>query len=96
MIGAEAEARVEREYVAWMAEDTFWTQTNYLSPHEYIIRRVHPELVDRMRALIAEEGYAARFQGHTWRYVDLGAYRYWVVGVVLNRARLDAGGVERE
>ncbi len=82
----------ERGLLGWMVKDAVWHRTTYVSPHEYILRDEYPELFAAMKELVREEGYPDRFQGRTYRYADLGAHRYWLMGVVLNRA---LGGLGR-
>ncbi len=85
----------EERGLGWMVNDAVWHRTTHVSPHEYILRDEYPELFAAVKERVGEEGYPGRFQGRTYRYADLGAHRYWLMGVVLNRARLDVGGVER-
>ncbi len=82
----------EERRLLGMVKDADWTPTAYIEAHEYIIRDEYPELFAAMKELVGEEGYPGRFQGRTYRYADLGGHRYWLMGVVLNRA---LGGVER-
>ncbi len=47
-----------------------------------------------MKACLLDHGYSGRFLDRDYTYTNIGPYRYWVVGGVLNRARLDTGGVD--
>ncbi len=82
----------ERGFLEWLLDDAIWTPTTYIKPHEYILEKNHGELFALMKARIEEAGYEAPFQGRTYRYVDVGEYRYWLMEPVLNRT---LGGVER-
>ncbi len=82
----------ERGLLEWLLGDAIWTPTAYIKPHEYIVRKDHEELFALMETRIEEEGYDAPFQGRTYRYVDVGEHRYWLMEPVLNRA---LRGVER-
>ena len=75
-----------------MVNEAVWQATSYIEPHEYIVRDEYPELFALMKARIEKAGYDAPFRGRTYRYVDLGDHRYWLMEPVLNRA---LGGVER-
>ncbi len=78
----------EEGYLEWLLDDAIWTATTYIKPHQYIVRKDHGELFALMEARLKEEGYDAPFQARTYRYVDVGEHRYWLMGVVLNRARV--------
>ncbi len=78
----------ERGLLEWLLSDAIWTATTYIKPHEYIVEKDHGELFALMEARLKGEGYEAPFQGRTYRYVDVGEHRYWLMGVVLNRARV--------
>ncbi len=78
--------------LGWMVKAAVWHRTTHVSPHEYIRRDEYPRLFGMMKERVRVEGYPGRFQGRTYHYADLGAHRYWLMGVVLNRA---LGSVER-
>jgi len=70
-----------------------WTETDYISPHEYVLRSEAPELYDLIDLLKRSEGYREKFGGRFWWYFDVGGYKYWTVddGVAcaLNRVALE-------
>lgn len=70
-----------------LIEKAGWIKTDYIQPHEYVLYNNEPVLVRQMNYLIEDEGYTKEFMGVKYRYVDVGEYRYWLIGVVLNRAR---------
>jgi hypothetical protein len=76
---------------ALIARVTF-TKTNYIEAHEYIVASRSADcaaLHDAVAHRIATEGYERSFQGVTYRYVNIGGYRYWTMrGGILNRALL--------
>ncbi len=80
-------AEDEEGFLEWLLDDAIWTPTTYIRPHEYIVRKDHGELFALMAARLLEEGYEAPFQGRTYRYVDVGEYRYGLMDPILNRAR---------
>jgi hypothetical protein len=68
-----------------------FTKTNYIEAHEYIVKTWNPDCAALHAALasqIAEAGYERKFYGRTYRYLNLGGYRYWIMDAVLNRALL--------
>ncbi len=77
----------ERGLLEWLLSDAIWTATSYIEPHEYIVRKDHEELFALMEARLKEDGYDARFLKTTYRYVDVGEHRYWLMDPILNRAR---------
>lgn len=78
-----------------LIDEAEWTRTHYISAHEYVIAKDEPSLHAAMKVLVEEDGYPGQFLKTVYRYVDVGEYRYWVMGVVLNRSRLDVEGVTR-
>jgi hypothetical protein len=76
------------------------------APHQYLARSwLTPEErneFDWVPDWISKVGYQGTFWNVTWRYVDIGAFKYWASRswygedagkprAMLNRARLDAG-----
>lgn len=55
------------------------------APHEYIVKGQNPELFDDVKAAIKEHGYNAKFGKWTYRYLNIGEYKYWAFQTVLNR-----------
>ncbi len=85
----EAELRMEPEELEQMIDEAQWRATTYLAPHEYVLSRDYPELHAAVKEHLLHHGYTGRFLDREYAYTNIGAYRYWVVGGVLNRARLD-------
>lgn len=71
-----------------------WRATDYLAPHEYVLSCDYPELHAALKAYLIEHGYVGLFLDREYVYVNVGAYRYWIIEDVLNRARLNASGVD--
>ncbi len=84
---------MEREEIERAIDEAQWRATTYLAPHEYVLSRDYPELHETLKAYLLDHGYRGRFLDREYTYSNIGAYRYWVVGGVLNRARLDKSGV---
>lgn len=66
-----------------------WKKTNYVAPHEYVIREKYPELFNLLKEKIEKEGYDQEFCYLKYkkmvRYYDCGEYTYWTTGDCLNR-----------
>ena len=80
----EREFQEQLESLPWK-----WSKTYArFAPHWYILEEDYPEIVARMKALIAEHGKQQRFRQTTkvFTYLIIGAFKYWDYGVVLNRA----------
>ena len=90
----EAELRMDRHELERLINEGQWRSTNYLSPHEYVLSRDYPELYSALKAYLLDHGYAGLFLDQEYTYVNLGAYRYWIVESVVNRASLETSGVE--
>ena len=83
---------MEREEIERSIAEAQWRPTTYLAPHEYVLSRDYPELHAAMKGYLLDHGCAGRFLDREYTYSNIGAYFYWVVGGVLNRARLDRSG----
>ena len=70
-----------------LIENASWRKTDYIAPHEYVLVHDEPILALQIKLRIKNEGYTKEFKGRKYRYVDIDEYRYWSMGVVLNRAR---------
>jgi len=61
-------------------------------PHYYIVRDNLSEndkmLFDEFGALIKRKGHTESFHSKQYTYFNIGNYKYWVIGNVLNRAEL--------
>lgn len=64
-----------------------WIKTTHIQPHEYILRKDHPDLYSEISKMIKEKGYTKDFRGTKYRYVDIGEYKYWCMGIILNREK---------
>ncbi len=53
-----------------------------------------PGAVQGAEAYLFDQGYAGLFLHREYTYVNIGAYRYWIVEGVVNRASLETPGVE--
>ena len=82
-----------REKLERLIDNADWRATSYLAPHEYVLSREYPELQAALEAYLIGHGYRGSFLNQEYTYANIGAYRYWIVEDVLNRARLDAPGV---
>jgi hypothetical protein len=67
-------------------EEATWRKTNYIEPHEYIIKTDVPELWDKIAKYIDTHSYTKEFKGNKYRYANIGNYRYWHFDLTLNRA----------
>ncbi len=84
---------MEREKLGMLINNADWRGTSYLAPHEYVLSRDYPELQEALETYLIDHGYRGSFLNQEYTYVNIGAYRYWIVEGVLNRARLDTPGV---
>ncbi len=85
---------MEQDELDGLINDVQWRATSYLSPHEYVLSGDYPKLHAALKAHRLDRGYVGQFLNREYVYVNIGAYRYWIVEGVLNRARLDTPGVE--
>jgi len=66
-----------------------WSKTYArFAPHWYVLEEDYPDVMARLRPLIAEQGKQQRFRQTTkvFTYLIIGAFKYWTMGNVLNRA----------
>lgn len=70
-----------------MIEAGSWHVTDYIAKHSYITIHKQPELFRKLADAIDKYGYNAKFFKTTYRYLNIGEYRYWHYQIVLNRAR---------
>jgi hypothetical protein len=65
------------------------------APHEYVLRDRYPEVFAAVQALLKGEGVKEKFtlrgRTSTYRYYYAGGYKYWIMGQVLNRAKIQSG-----
>ncbi|MFC1813922.1 hypothetical protein ACFL03_14655 [Thermodesulfobacteriota bacterium] len=71
-----------------LIKDTNWTETGYITAHEYVIlnKSTRP-LVEMIKDRIETFGYEQSFKGKKYRYVDIDDYKYWYIHPVLNREK---------
>ena len=71
-----------------LIDKAFWKKTNYISPHEYMMKGDYPEAYVAITELLEKEGYEGEFQGIKYKYVNIGKYKYWAYDILINRALL--------
>lgn len=60
-------------------------------PHEYIVTDNYPEKSKEINAFIAKiekNGYKKPFYGKEYKYLEIDGYKYWVMGNIINRAKI--------
>ena len=73
-------------------EDLQWIFAKTMSeiPHYYIVRDDLSEndkkMFDEFEWFIKKNGYTAKFYSKEYTYFNIGNYKYWVIGNILNRA----------
>lgn len=74
-------------HARWIAAKTYPD-----APHEYVLRRKEPAVFEHYQRLIHSHGVLEKFtlrgQTATYRYYYEGAFKYWIIGTVLNRAKV--------
>ena len=55
------------------------------APHEYIVDEWNIELFKEICHLIDTEGYEEKFYDKTFRYYNIGEFKYWHYETILNR-----------
>jgi hypothetical protein len=62
-------------------------------PHSYIVRDELAEedklLYNEFAEFIKKEGYGEKFFSKTYYYINIGEYKYWVIGNILNRTKIE-------
>lgn len=59
------------------------------APHEYILQEWNPELFKIICDLIGTSGYEEKFYNETFKYYNIGKFKYWRCGNVLNRCPIE-------
>jgi len=63
-----------------------------IAPHEYIVQENEPELFaeyeDKIYKSGKEEPFTLHGKTNIYRYYHEGNYKYWIVGNILNRAKI--------
>lgn len=65
-----------------------WTLTDYVQQHEYIRHDDNPKAFQIIREAIKKDAVVGEFLGRRYRYWLHGDYKYWMMGVIINRARV--------
>jgi hypothetical protein len=89
IVFARRAARPPQEF---MTNPIWKTAKTYAdAPHEYVLRDQCPATFNRYKDWIREAGvsekFALRGRTATYRYYYEAGYKYWIIGVVLNRCR---------
>ena len=96
-----AEVKVDEERVRRYRDTVRWTRAKSYegkAPHEYTVRKWHPELDDEFCWIvqhIRDVGTPQKFGGRKYIYLYLDGYRYWTMGcpmkitIILNRCPAD-------
>lgn len=62
-------------------------------PHYYIVRdnlsEDNKKLFDEFSEFIKKNGYIKKFFSKEYSYFNIGNYKYWVIGNILNRDNLE-------
>jgi len=66
-----------------------WIATDYIKPHEYIVFHQNDEAFMVIAEAIRKGAVAGEFLGHKYRYWFHGNFKYWHMGVIINRTRID-------
>ena len=63
----------------------------FITPHEHTTIFRSPEAFKLAAAAIRESSavIVAEYKGREYRYLEVGAYRYWTMFPVLNRVKID-------
>ena len=66
-----------------------WRKTNYIKPHEYIIRQSIKGEFDYFAGYIQKFGKRRKFLGKYYIYLKVGGYEYWTIPPVINRRKYE-------
>ncbi|HEY4474277.1 MAG TPA: hypothetical protein VI957_03905 [Candidatus Paceibacterota bacterium] len=84
-----------REYVGYIED--FLNRQNWIfaktmpeTPHYYVVRDSLPDddkkRFDALDEYIKQNGYTAVFVSKEYYYLNVGDWKYWIIGTILNRA----------
>ena len=59
------------------------------APHEYIVDEWNIELFNEICHLIDTEGYEEKFYDKVFKYYNIGEFKYWRCGNILNRCAVE-------
>ena len=65
-----------------------WRKSEVKGSHEYILTKDHPEFTVKITHAIKDHGEVSEFKGRRYRYFFLEGFKYWRMGVVVNRAQM--------
>jgi len=75
-------------FIEWREAKTY----REIAPHKYILKEDYPDLFDKYKSRIEEDGINEKFTlfGHTkiYRYLYSRGYKYWIIENVLNRGKI--------
>lgn len=60
-------------------------------PHEYIVTNQYPDKIERIKEFVEEiekNGYAKKFYGKQYKYLEIDGYKYWAIENILNREKI--------
>lgn len=69
-------------------EQSVWIATDYIAPHEYIVADSNREAFGVIAEAIRKDAVTGEFLGRRYRYWFHGDYKYWWMGVIINRVRI--------
>lgn len=69
-------------------DEVEWRKTNYIRPHEYIVRDNNPAAFHVIAETIKKDSVVGEFLGRRYRYWFFKDYKYWQMGIIINRARI--------
>ena len=59
------------------------------APHEYIVDEWNIDLFKEICHLIDTDGYEEIFYDKSFRYYNIGEYKYWHYDTILNRCKIE-------
>lgn len=66
--------------------------------HSYVMGRFNPEFVKFMALIIGKYGYEGQFMKWTNKYLEIGDYKYWVLGEpadIVNREHINVARLRK-
>jgi len=62
--------------------------------HEYVLGKLRPDLHQALLSALKSDPavYVKVYGGFTYRYLNLGGWKYWTAGYVVNRERVPDDG----
>lgn len=96
-INIETVAEPVKDYIRFVEcfiDELPWTFAKTMSeiPHYYVVRdnlsNDGQKTFDAFNKYIESNGYSALFDSKSYTYLNLGEYKYWIIGKILNRAKI--------